>query len=109
MNAPRGFCDLKNKKLQSMFKIIWIMKKVNARVLTWEFCEVITKYRAIPIKVNNRAQAGPKSQLGGLKDGFFNFSNQVPCPVLVKIAPIEPSKFIRMIRPTSNHQFISMK
>jgi hypothetical protein len=50
-----------------------------------------TRYREIPIKINNVVQTGPKIQLGGLKDGLFKALYQELIDGVVKIAPTTPA------------------
>ena len=53
------------------------------------FCQ--TKERAIPIIIKSIVQTGPKSQLGGLKDGLFKEAYQVAIEGVVKAEPRKPA------------------
>jgi len=45
----------------------------------------------MPIKKYKKVQAGPKSQLGGVKNGFFKLAYQVGIEEKVKREPIAPA------------------
>ena len=60
-----------------------------------------TKYKEIPIRANKIVQAGPKSQLGGLNEGFITVGNQEVTDETVCIDPSIPTPSQKRIEATS--------
>lgn len=88
-----------------MLNMNWTTNNIIAIVLIFEFGLTQTKYSAIPIRLKSNVQTGPKTQLGGLKLGFFMFLYQGPSDEVHR-APSAPMILQAIINPISKVQFI---
>jgi hypothetical protein len=61
------------------------------RIATFDPFVVQTKYNAIPIRIYNNVQTGPKIQFGGLKDGLMSVEYHELMPVVVNIPATPPT------------------
>jgi hypothetical protein len=89
MKPSRGDFNPKKKIDQRMFSTSWTPKRINA---VFAFLTQI-RYNETPINKNNEVQTGAKTQLGGLKTGWFKVVYQVLTAGAVKKEPIIPASW----------------
>ena len=69
----------------------WIPNIMNAFFVLFLLSQIM--YKEIPIKRYNSVQTGPKTQLGGLKNGLFKVTYHVETEDTVKTDPIIPANW----------------
>ena len=67
---------------------------------------VQTKYKEIPMSKYSKVHTGPKTQFGGLNDGFTRDAYQVGMEAKVNMDPINPASWQIRIAKKSCFQFI---
>ncbi len=89
---PHGQCSPKNTKDHSVFSASCTPKNIKAVCFDFLYFAVHTRYRLMPISTYSSVHTGPKSQFGGLKNGFASSAYQVGIFAIVARLPIAPAK-----------------
>ncbi len=90
MNANNEDCNPKNSIDHNVLRINCPAKKYMA-ILFFSKPLLHTKYKEIPINKYNKVHTGPNIQLGGLKNGLFNWEYHEFTEVIVNIEPRNPA------------------
>ena len=91
MSATPIKLKLKKIKLQAKFRIIWIENTLIAKSLTFDASSFQIRKNEIPRSMYKEVHTGPKTQLGGLKEGLFNDAYHVGTACEVNIPAIAPT------------------
>ncbi len=106
-NPAAGFLSPKNKTDQRVFNSSCAKNTLYAIFLFILVRLFQIRYRETPIKKYNRVHTGPKSQLGGLKNGLFKVMYQLFIAEIVKSDPTIPAPSQATIAVTSCATFVN--